>query len=1154
MKTFSDILKQKVIVFDGAMGTNLQTQNLNPDDFGGEKYFGCNEYLVVSKPLAVEIVHTDFLTAGCDVIETNTFGGASIVLDEYELASKTYELNYKAAILAKNVASGFYSAEHPRFVAGSIGPTTKLPSLGHISFKELEKTFYIQAKGLIEGGVDLLVVETCQDVLQTKAALAGIYTCLKDLMKNIPVIVSVTIETTSTMLLGTEISAALAAIEPFPIDAFGVNCATGPQEMSEHIRYLQTSSPFPIFCMPNAGIPENIGGKAHYHLTPDEFTKTLSHYVKDFGVNIVGGCCGTTNEHIRKLAQGVGTVSVKRRKFEFAPSVSSLYQSVPLKIDLPPILVGERMNSNGSKAFRELLLKEDWEGMIAFGKEEVRQGSHILDLSVAYTGRNEITDIQEIVRRYNTQITVPLMIDSTNLDAIETALQQYAGKAIINSVNLEDGEGHFARVMELCKRYGAAVIALTIDESGMAKTVEQKIEIAERMYHLATNKYGIKETDLIFDLLTFTLGSGDEEFRNSAIATLEAIHRLKKRFPNVNTSLGLSNISFGLSPKSRVVLNSVFLHYAVQNGLDMAIVHASKILPLFKISEAEQEICRKLIFNEHTSDYDPLIEFINFYSEKKTETPETIHQEIKSVEDRLKYNIIDGDKTNLQSNLEEALKDYKPLEIVNQILLNGMKVVGEYFGAGKMQLPFVLQSAEVMKTAVAYLEPLMEKSSAQAKGTMVLATVKGDVHDIGKNLVDIILSNNGYRIINLGIRVPIESMLQAAIENKADAIGMSGLLVKSTAIMKDNLEVLNERNVQLPVVLGGAALTRRFVEEDLRNIYGGTVEYANDAFDGLKFMEHVVKSKSQQITKPQTNLINKSLTSVRKEQTPINTGMRKEIYQTEIPNPPFWGSKVVEDISLDEVFKYINETALIKGQWQVYKGDKSEEDYKKFVKEEIYPEFESLKVKCKQENLLQPKVVYGYFPCNSDGNDLIIYNPSEIRNPKSEIPNLKEWLRFTFPRQKSDRLLSLSDFFVSKESGKIDVVAIQLVTVGKVASAYSQKLFSSDKYKEYLYFHGLSVETAEALAEMWHKKIREELGIHLKDSKEMKKLFSQGYQGSRYSFGYPACPNLEDQTKLFEILQPERIGVELTEEFHLIPEQSTSAIIVHHPEAKYFSI
>ncbi len=1136
------------------MGTNLQAQNLNPDDFGGEKYFGCNEYLIISKPSAVEKVHADFLTAGCDVIETNTFGGASIVLDEYGLTNKTYELNYKSAILAKNVTSEFYSAQHPRFVAGSIGPTTKLPSLGHISFKELEKAFYIQAKGLIEGCVDLLVVETCQDLLQTKAALAGIYTCLNDLKKNIPVIVSVTIEKTSTMLLGTEISAALTAIEPFPINAFGVNCATGPQEMSEHIRYLQANSPFPIFCMPNAGIPENIGGKAHYHLTPDEFTKTLSHYVKDFGVNIVGGCCGTTSEHIRKLVKSVGSFPIKPRKFDFTPAVSSLYQSVPLKIDLPPILVGERMNANGSKAFRELLLKEDWEGMIAFGKEEVRQGSHILDLSVAYTGRNEIRDIQEIVRRYNTQITVPLMIDSTNLEAIETALQEYAGKAIINSVNLEDGEEHFAKMMELCRRYGAAVIALTIDESGMAKTVDHKIEIAARMYNLATKKYGLKEIDLIFDFLTFTLGSGDLKFRDSAIATLEAIRQFKIRFPNVNTSLGISNISFGLSPKSRVVLNSVFLHYAVQNGLDMAIVHASKILPLYKISEAEQAICRKLIFNEHTADRDPLIEFINFYSEKKDDTTETFQQEIKSVGERLKYNIIDGDKTNLHSNLEEALKDYQPLEIINQILLNGMKVVGEYFGAGKMQLPFVLQSAEAMKAAVAYLEPLMEKSNAQNKGTMVLATVKGDVHDIGKNLVDIILSNNGYRIINLGIRVPIESMLQAAVENNADAIGMSGLLVKSTAIMKDNLEVMNERNIQLPVVLGGAALTRRFVEEDLQNIYSGTVEYANDAFDGLKFMEHVVKSPQKNVLKSQINPKNKSTTNKLNEQITLNSSIRKPISHSEIPNPPFWGSKVVEDISLDEVFEYINETALIKGQWQVYKGDKSEADYKKFLKEEIYPEFESLKAKCKQEQLFQLKVVYGYFPCNAEGNDLIMYKPDEIINHKSKISNPKEWLRFTFPRQKSGSFICLSDFFASKESGQIDVVAMQLVTVGKVASAYSQKLFSSNKYKDYLYFHGLSVETAEALAEMWHKKIREELGIHLKDSKEMKKFFTQGYQGSRYSFGYPACPNLDDQTKLFEILQPERIEVELTEEFHLVPEQSTSAIIVHHPEAKYFNV
>lgn len=1147
MKTFSDILKQKVIVLDGATGTNIQSQNLTADDFGGEEFNGCNEYLVLTKPSAVEKVHSDFLEAGCDVIETNTFGGASLVLAEYGIADKSYELNVKAAKIANNMAKDFSKNSHQRFVAGSMGPTTKLPSLGHVSFSEMEKSYYIQAKALIEGGVDLLVVETCQDVLQTKSALAGVFSCFKDLRKRIPVIVSITMEPTSTMLLGTEISAALTSIQPYDIDVFGINCATGPREMSEHIRYLSANSPLPIFCMPNAGIPENIGGRAHYHLTPEELANYLFHFVKDFGVNIVGGCCGSTKEHIKKVVEAVGSLSPMKRIFEFTPTVSSLYHSVPLHIEPSPVLVGERTNANGSKLFRDLLLKEDWEGMVSLGREQVKEGAHILDLSVAYVGRDEVKDISEVVSRFNTQITAPLMIDSTDANAMEAALRRYGGKAIINSVNLEDGEERLAKILNLCTRYGAAVIALTIDEQGMAKTTARKLEIADRIFDLAVNKYGLKPENIIFDALTFTLGSGDKEFTDAGIQTLEALRLIRQKHPEVKTSLGVSNISFGLNPQTRVVLNSVFLHYAIEYGLDMAIVHAAKILPLYKIGETEKELCKKLIFNERTENYDPLKELINYFSHRKVDVRVKEVDTLLPVEERLKNDIIDGDKSNLIKNLDEALKKYKPIEIINQILLGGMKVVGELFGSGQMQLPFVLQSAEVMKSAVAYLEPMMEKKSMQKRGTMVLATVKGDVHDIGKNLVDIILTNNGYSVINLGIRIPIDTILHAVEEYNADAIGMSGLLVKSTAIMKENLEIMTERSIAIPVVLGGAALTRRFVEEDLRTIYGGYVAYANDAFDGLHFMENLDQFKTKQSTIIQPREKKVTIHARVNLQAKPSSKVSNNI---NIPVPPFWGSKVVEDINLDEVFEYINEVALIKGQWQVYKGNKSQEDYKIFVEKEIYPVFESLKVKCKQEHLLQPKVVYGYFPCNSENNDLIIYKP----DADFQIQNPQEWLRFTFPRQKSDRFLCLSDHFASKETGKTDVVAIQLVTVGNAASEFSQQLFSSNKYKDYLYFHGLSVETAEALAEYWHKKIRNELGIAGADALDKKKLFTQGYQGSRYSFGYPACPNLADQTKLFEILKPKRIGVELTEEFHLIPEQSTSAIIVHHPEAKYFSI
>ncbi|MBI1804433.1 MAG: methionine synthase [Ignavibacteriae bacterium] len=1179
MKAFLDILKEKIIVFDGAMGTNIQSQNLSADDFGGEEYNGCNEYLVLTKPSAVEKVHADFLGVGCDVIETDTFGGAPIVLAEYDLADQAYTLNHTAAQIAKQVASDFSTSDHPRFVAGSMGPTTKLPSLGHISFKEMENAFYIQAKGLIDGGVDLLLVETCQDLLQMKAALAGIFQYLAETKRKLPVIASVTIETMGTMLLGTEISAALTALEPYDINLIGMNCATGPKEMSENVRHLCANSPKPVFVMPNAGLPENVGGHAHYRLSPDEIVYYLSHFVKELGVNAVGGCCGTTKEHIKKLVDAVGSLAPTERKWSLIQSCSSLYQSAPLHIDPPPVIVGERSNANGSKMFRELLAQENWEGIVGMGKQQVKEGSHILDVCVAYVGRDEARDMRELIFRYNTQVTVPLMIDSTEPPVIEEALQRLGGKAIVNSINMEDGEERMEKVLPLCKKYGAAVIALTIDEQGMAKTVERKVEIARRIHALATKKYGIKEQDIIFDTLTFTLGSGDEEFRKSGIATIEAIRQIKKEFPNVHASLGVSNISFGLSPHSRNVVNSVFLHYAMESGLDMAIVHASKILPLYKISDHEREICRKLIFDERTPDYDPLQDLLSYYAGKKPDAKKT-PLKTSTIEERLKNRIIEGDKVDLQDDLSEGLKKYSALDIINTILLDGMKVVGDLFGSGQMQLPFVLQSAEVMKAAVGYLEKFMDKEDVISKGAMVIATVKGDVHDIGKNLVDIILTNNGYKVINLGIQCPLDRMLTAYNEHHADVIGMSGLLVKSTLIMKQNLEVMNERGVLPPVILGGAALTRRYVEQDLRSVYKGDLFYANDAFDGLHYMEQIANTVEGQ----QRTTATAADIQIQQEEgdeqlsgleakialAPKEThSVQKTVATTAIPRAPFFGTKVAESISLKETFRYINETALIRGQWQVRRGRMSEENYKKLLEEKIFPELRELQAMAIREELLQPKVVYGYFPCQSEGDDIIIYRPSsepnpvqvwdeeitaQIWNPKFEIRNLKEWLRFAFPRQSKGRYFCISDFFASRDSGRLDVVGFHLVTMGAVASDYASKLFHSNNYKEYLYFHGLSVESAEALAELWHKRIREELDIHHHDAGEIKKLFSQNYQGSRYSFGYPACPSLEDQTKLFELLRPERIGVTLTEEYQLVPEQSTSAIIVYHPDARYFNI
>jgi len=1176
-KTFLQILKEKVVVFDGATGTHLQGQDLTPDDFGGEALAGCNENLVVTRPDAVRLVHKDYLEAGCDVIETNSFGSTPIVLAEYGLQDSAYDLNRRAAAIAKEMTREFSTKGHPRFVAGSMGPTTKLPSLGHIGFSEMATAYQIQARGLVEGGVDLLSLETCQDLLQVKAALAGIHTCFKETKKRVPIVVSVTIETMGTMLLGTEIAAALTAIEPFDVDVFGMNCATGPKEMSEHIRTLSAGSPIPIFVMPNAGLPENIGGYAHYHLTPGELVRFLSHFVKDLGVQVVGGCCGTTKEHIRQLVHAVGSLSPVQRKPEFVASASSLYQSVPVHIDPPPVLVGERTNANGSKLFKDLLAKEDWEGIIAMGRDQVKDQAHLQDVCVAYVGRNEQRDMEEVISRFNTQITTPLVIDSTEVPVIEAALQRIGGKAIVNSINMEDGEERIDTIVPLCKRYGAAVIALTIDEQGMAKTAAAKLAVAKRIYDLAVRKYGMKPRDLIFDTLTFTLGSGDEEFRKAGIETIEAIRLIKKEFPEVHTILGVSNISFGLSPRARHMLNSVFLHYAVEAGLDMAIVHASKIMPLYKIDEQGREICRKLIYDERVSEgvgeakqvvSDPLKDLLALSSTLTGEKREARVQG-GTVEERLKNRIVDGERAGLNADLGEALKTHSALDIINTILLDGMKVVGELFGSGQMQLPFVLQSAEVMKAAVSFLEPHMEKSDESKKGTMVIATVKGDVHDIGKNLVDIILTNNGYKVVNLGIKCSIEAMLQSAEESKADAIGMSGLLVKSTLVMKENLGVMGERNIRIPVILGGAALTRRYVEQDLRPLYGGVLSYANDAFDGLHFMQSLQEggqgaarvladrrdgNGEEVLTGAEAKIamIEKEklvMTKGSESTAPVVEARRRLVGpDSPIPMPPFWGSKVVESISLDEIFPYINEIALIRGQWRVVRGKLTETEYQKILKEQIHPDLEKLKQFVRERGLLNPMVVYGYFPCQSDANDLIVYHP--VQNPGKYV----EAVRFSFPRQKEGKRLCISDLFAPVSSGRMDVVAFHLVTVGRKASEYSKSLFEEHKYKDYLYFHGLSVESAEALAELWHKKIREELVISDKDAPEIRKLFSQHYQGSRYSFGYPACPNLEDQAKLFQLLQPERIGVTLTEEFQLEPEQSTSAIIVHNPEARYFFV
>ena len=1187
-KNFLDLLKEKIVVFDGAMGSNLQGQDLTIEDWGGQNFENCSENLLYTKPEAIEIVHRDFLEAGVDVIETNSFGGSEVVLAEFGIVEKTYDVNLKAAELAKRLANDYSTANHQRFVAGSIGPGTKLPTLGHISFRDLKAAYDEQIRGLYDGGSDLFIVETCQDLLQTKAVLMAIFEFFEKRKVGIPVIAQVTIETFGTMLNGTEIGAALTALEPFPIDVIGMNCGTGPKQMAESLKYLCEHSEIPVSVLPNAGLPEVKDGAQHYDETPESFTAQVVHFAKDYGVNIVGGCCGTTPEHLRMLIGEVGKISPKKRDAHLAPSASSIYFRQPYNQDNSFLIVGERVNASGSKKMRDLLEAENWDGLVNLAKSQEKEGAHILDVNVDFVGRDGVADMHALISRLATNITIPLMLDSTEWEKMEAGLEHAGGKCLLNSTNYEDGEPRFLKVLELAKQYGAGVVIGLIDEEGMARTAENKLKIARRAYKDAV-KFGIKAHDIFFDPLALPISTGIEEDRANADKTIKAIKQIREEMPEANIILGVSNISFGLNPAARVALNSVFLHDCVEAGMNSAIVNASKILPLNRFNEHEIDVARELIYDRRkfagdVCIYDPLTEFMTLFEGKTTKSmkPDTSNL---SIEEKLKHHIIDGEKIGLEDNLKIALEKYPALEIINTILLGGMKVVGDLFGSGQMQLPFVLQSAEAMKSAVKFLEPFMDKVEGESnKGVMVLATVKGDVHDIGKNLVDIILTNNGYKVVNLGIKQHVDAILDASELHQADAIGMSGLLVKSTLVMRDNLEIMNDRGLKTPVVLGGAALNRKYVDNDLVPLFEGRLFYARDAFDGLNAMDLLTtkehkdnmkeKAKTVSANGVESSVSNYELTdeiqtvsdeedlvgedaklgkvaarvSTRETGDTTHTTKSNVSPVESIPTAPFYGSKVVEIRDLTKVFAFINETALFKGQWQYKQGKSSKEDYAKLLETEVYPKFKAIKAQAIREKLLEAKLVYGYFPCQSEGNDLIIYESDERT----------ERMRFTFPRQpieqRGGKNLCLADYFASKDSGKIDVVPFHLVTMGRKASEHAAELFKADKYNDYLLFHGLSVESAEALAEMWHKRIREELGIADADAKDLNKLFHQGYQGSRYSFGYPACPNLEDQTKLFELLQPERIDVELSEEFQLHPEQSTSAIIIHHPEAKYFNV
>ena len=1171
-----------IIIFDGGTGTSFQNLNLSSHDFGGDDLEGCNENLVLSSPNTVEQVHNSFLEAGCHVIETNTFGASSIVLDEYSISNKAYEINKKAAQIAKKCANLFSSINTPRFVAGSIGPTTKLPTLGHISFDKLKDSYEEQINGLIDGGIDLLLIETCQDVLQIKSALSASQEVIKNRNIELPIMISITMETTGTMLVGSDIASALTILEPYNIDILGLNCATGPVQMKEHIKYLAENSPFAISCIPNAGLPENIGGVAHYKLTPLELKMQLMNFIYDFNVQLIGGCCGTTPEHIKHLSSIIEEIvdkKINKRlptvKTNFVPSAASIYNAVPYKQDNSILIVGERLNASGSKKVRELLNEDDWDGLVSIAKQQQKENAHILDVNVDYVGRDGVKDMKEITSRLVTNINLPLMIDSTEADKMESGLKIVGGKCIINSTNYEDGDDRFNQVLKLALDYGAGIVIGTIDEDGMARTSQKKYDIAKRAL-IKTRSSGLADYEIFFDPLALPISTGIEEDRLNAKATIEAISKIRKSFPDIHIILGISNISFGLSPLSRINLNSIFLDECIKAGLDSAIIAPNKILPLSKISAETKKLCLDLIYDRRNFEneiciYDPLVELTKAFQDitisdfKKASTS----NKNLTLEEKLKNHIVDGEKIGLEEQLNNALKKYKPLEIINTYLLDGMKVVGELFGSGQMQLPFVLQSAETMKFAVSVLEPHMETVDEKiSNGKLLIATVKGDVHDIGKNLVDIILSNNGFDVINLGIKQDVSAIIDAQKKHKADCIAMSGLLVKSTAFMKDNLEAFNNAEINVPVILGGAALTPKFVNEDCSQIYKGKILYGKDAFTDLQFMNDYMDSKKKgnwsnengftntddiqiKLASPRSSAkdknLNKNFEKTKSIQLIENFNRSNFVEEEEPIKAPFLGTRVLQDIEIDfdKLIFYLDKKALFSGQWQIKKNKgQSVEEYNNYLDSYANPLLEKWINIILDKGLISPKAVYGYFRCGRNDNSIYLFD-NESNKRISE---------FNFPRQKSGNNLCIADFYCDlKNNEPVDIFPMQAVTMGEIASEYSQELFKADKYSDYLIFHGLTVQLAEALAEYVHSIVRIECGFKSYEPNNNREILAQKYRGARYSFGYPACPKVSDSNIQLSLLDTKRINLTMDESEQLHPEQSTTAIISLHSKAKYFS-
>ncbi|MGW4353097.1 methionine synthase [Nocardia sp. NPDC004582] len=1180
--TFLDTLKRRVVIGDGAMGTMLQAADLTLDDFRGLE--GCNEILNETRPDVLRHIHRAYFEAGADAVETNTFGCNLPNLADYDIADRIRDLSERGTRLAREVADemGKSADGTPRYVLGSMGPGTKLPTLGHAPYVSLRDAYTEAALGMLDGGADAILIETCQDLLQVKAAVTGSHNAMLKAGRRIPIITHVTMETTGTMLVGSEIGAALTALENLGIDMIGLNCATGPDEMSEHLRHLSKHAQLPVSVMPNAGLPVLGAHGAEYPLTAEELAVSMSQFVSEFGLSLVGGCCGTTPEHIRQVAEAVRETEQGKRNPVHEPSVSSIYSSVPFEQDASILMIGERTNANGSKAFREAMLAGDWQKCLDIAKDQTRDGAHMLDLCVDYVGRDGTADMSELASRLATASTLPIMLDSTEMPVLKAGLEHLGGRCAVNSVNYEDGAGpdsRFQQTMALVAEHGAAVVALTIDENGQARTAEHKVAIAERLIEDITTNWGLDESDIMIDTLTFTIGAGLEESRRDGVETIEAIRELKKRHPNVQTTLGLSNISFGLNAAARQVVNSVFMNECVEAGLDSAIVHASKILPMSRIPEEQRQVALDLVYDRRTEDYDPLQKLMQLFEGVSAASSKASRaEELAALPlfERLERRIVDGEKAGLDADLDEAMQQVPPLQIINETLLSGMKTVGELFGSGQMQLPFVLQSAETMKTAVAYLEPHMEATDDSGKGRIVLATVKGDVHDIGKNLVDIILSNNGYEVVNLGIKQPISTILDAAVDKKADVIGMSGLLVKSTVVMKENLEELNSRGVaeQFPVLLGGAALTRAYVENDLTAVYDGEVHYARDAFEGLRLMDEIMTVKrggaldpdSPEAAEARAKAAERKARHERSQriarerkaaEVPVEVPARSDVAaDLPVPTPPFWGSRIVKGLSVNEYSGLLDERALFLGQWGL-RGQRGGEgpSYEELVETEGRPRLRYWLDRLIAEGVLQhAAVVYGYFPAVSEGDDVIV-----LTEPKPDAP---ERFRFTFPRQQRDRFLCIADFIRSREraveTGQVDVMPFQLVTMGQPIADFANELFKGDNYRDYLEVHGIGVQLTEALAEFWHRRIREELtldghSVADEDPADVLDYFKLGYRGARYSFGYGACPELEDRAKLVELLDANRIGVILSEELQLHPEQSTDAFVLLHPEAKYFN-